>query len=971
MIFLILKLKNMLVSRPVMFWMLAFVYSSLLALAVQKLFLPMMPDLHGGHGLLKNDATVFHNSAVHVAKRIHANGWSEWSLFPLGHFANVGVLAALYAVFGVEPAVFIPLNVAAHAAGAVMLFLLGSVLWPGKPGRVGGLIAGTLFVASPSALAWYSQNHKDAFAICGVLMMLYAYLRIQQSGRTRVNLFSIFSLGLAGAALLTLVRPYFPTIATASLFCSWLACFCVTLVQRNLRKEIFSTLATLLFVGMIGLVAFSAPRLVSKTAFQKISITESFSITESLSAPEGLSNWKWHDSTVLPKPLDSLFERISNLRVYFITYGQSLKASSGIDEDRIPSTALGVLEYMPRALFVGLFAPFPDSWTQRVSIIRLTGAVETAVWYCFFLGLLVLGYRKPSQPLLAGVVFCCLIIMLLVYVQPNIGTLYRMRYGFWMFLLLGGATGWASVAFDFLGRIERSHQAHGPTSTLNDLELSQKSFSLGLPTLVTSGTITMIITIVSYIGFLTRDLMLVQSVGLNSKTDSLFLAMTLPMVLVNILAIPISDAITGPFTKLLAEANSEESQTFIRKVLCLAGLLTGGSALLLFIFAVPAMQQILGHDDPKQIAEGAILLRLFTPVVLLGTWTVVGNAVLNALHRFKDSSLAQLSVPICAITAILIAPPEFLMVYAILGMVVGALANAVIVAILCYHQGIALRPSPASWSEFLCLPLGSYGWLVSAALFAAVSLPVNYMFAGTTGIGGVSSWALVSKMILFFNGLLVAGVTTILLPHMAKVIIRHTSEQVGRYFIFLVLGGTWFGGIILLGATEFADPVVASLLRGSHIAEQQIQIVSQVFRIGLLQLPVLVVGTIMIKVAAVKQRSFPTVLASALTLATSIVMSSFLVPSMGILGIAYASLAASVVGTLYLVFSTSKACGIRSGMPLILMITWGVWACASLAITSGQSFNIYGAFGLLLILAVIHANVWRKGAILGLSVEGR
>ena len=127
----------------------------------------------------------------------------------------------------------------------------------------------------------------------------------------------------------------------------------------------------------------------------------------------------------------------------------------------------------------------------------------------------------------------------------------------------------------------------------------------------------------------------------------------------------------------------------------------------------------------------------------------------------------------------------------------------------------------------------------------------------------------------------------------------------------------------------------------------------------------------MIKAAAVNQRSFGTVLASALALGLSIAMSCFLVPSMGIIGIAYASLAASVVGTLYLVFSTSKACGIRSGMPLILMITWGVWACASLAITSGQSFNIYGAFGLLLILAVIHANVWRKGAILGLSVEGR
>jgi len=945
----------------VVFWMLAFMYSCLLALAVQKLFLPMMPDLHGGHGLLKNDAIFFHNAAVELAARIHAHGWSDWSLFPKPNTGNVGVLAALYALFGPEPAVFIPLNGAAHATGAVMLFLLGPVLWPGKVGRAGGLIAGFLFVAFPSALQWYSQNHKDAFAISGVLMVLYAYLRIQKMGSLRASLARMFSLGVAGVALMTVVRPYFPTFVAASLLCSWLTCFCATLIQRNLRKEVFPILASLLFMCMIGVIGFNT------TKFFAPGDSRAFDFSLF-----GDSNWRWHDSTIFPKPVDSFFERISRLRAYFISFGQTVKAGSGIDEDRIPSTALGVLEYMPRALFIGLFAPFPDSWAQRVSIMRLTGAVETAVWYCFFPGLLVLGYRKPSKQLLAGVVFCCLIITLLVYVQPNIGTLYRMRFGFWMFLLLGGALGWVSVALDFLARIERSHQTDVPTPTLTDSALSQvRSFSLGLPTLVASGAITMIITIIVYIGFLTRDLMLVQSTGLNSKTDLVFLAMMLPMVLVNILAIPISDAITGPFLKLWAVGDFEGGRYFIRKVLCLAGLVMSGGAVVLFIFATPTLQLILGHDDTKQIAEGGILLRLFTPVVLLGTWTVVGNAVLNSMHRFKDSSLAQLSVPICAITAILIAPPEFLMVYAILGMVVGALANTVIVAILCCRQGIALRPSPASCPKFLRLPLRSYGWLVSAALFTAICPPVNYMFAGTTGIGGVSGWALGSKMILFFNGLLVTGVTTILLPHMAKVIIHHTDDKVGRYFNFLVIGGTWIGGIIMLGATEFADPVVASLLRGPHVTEQQIQIVSQVFRIGLLQLPMMIVGAIMIKAAAVNQRSFGTVLASALALGVSVAMSCFLVPSMGILGIAYASLAASMVGALYLVFSTSKACGMRPAMPWILMFTWGVWACASLAIASGRSLNIYCAFALLLILAVIHVNVWRKGAISGLSVEGR
>jgi len=62
---------------------------------------------------------------------------------------NVGIVAALYALFGAEPAVFIPLNAAAHAAGALMLCILGPVIWPGKTGSVGGMKVGTLYIAFP------------------------------------------------------------------------------------------------------------------------------------------------------------------------------------------------------------------------------------------------------------------------------------------------------------------------------------------------------------------------------------------------------------------------------------------------------------------------------------------------------------------------------------------------------------------------------------------------------------------------------------------------------------------------------------------------------------------------------------------------------------------------------------------------------------------------------------------------------
>lgn len=49
--------------HPILVWCIGFAYASFLALAMQKLMLPLHPSLHAEHGLLQNDAIFFHNTA--------------------------------------------------------------------------------------------------------------------------------------------------------------------------------------------------------------------------------------------------------------------------------------------------------------------------------------------------------------------------------------------------------------------------------------------------------------------------------------------------------------------------------------------------------------------------------------------------------------------------------------------------------------------------------------------------------------------------------------------------------------------------------------------------------------------------------------------------------------------------------------------------------------------------------------------
>ncbi len=131
-----------------LFWCVGFIFAFFMALLFQKVVLPLVPDMHAGHGLLRNDAIVFHNIAAEVAEHIRMNGWSEWRLFP-GAGGNVGALSAIYALLGPDPAWFIPINAAAHATSAMLIYRMGGRLWPGNAGMLGGLMAWIIFLVFP------------------------------------------------------------------------------------------------------------------------------------------------------------------------------------------------------------------------------------------------------------------------------------------------------------------------------------------------------------------------------------------------------------------------------------------------------------------------------------------------------------------------------------------------------------------------------------------------------------------------------------------------------------------------------------------------------------------------------------------------------------------------------------------------------------------------------------------------------
>ena len=430
--------------NPLVIWGLAFIYAVILGLTVQKLILPLVPSLHAEHGLLQKDAIYFHTVAVQLAERIRTIGWSEWMLFPAnGATGNVGLLAALYALLGPNPAWFIPFAAAAHATGATIIYLLGPLLWPGGVGRWGGLVAATLFVVFPSALLSYGQISKDAFSIAGTLIIVYVWLRALPSLGVPACYKRLLPLMVIGIALVWCVRPYMLSILTLGLAVTFIIIVALAIIRRRFISEWKAMLLGGACVVLILAAAIWLP---------KVPNVENFAVEAA-----AVEDWHWKSSEWVPAPIDKALERMSMIRVRFVAHGALVGAGSQIDVNYLPDSVSSAIAYAPRAVMVGLFAPFPSTWTERMNLFRVVGAMETMLWYLLVPGMILALVLRPSQSMFVGMIVCGIIITFYSYVQSNVGTLYRVRAGPIFFFILCGAVGWARVALKFLSVARRGH----------------------------------------------------------------------------------------------------------------------------------------------------------------------------------------------------------------------------------------------------------------------------------------------------------------------------------------------------------------------------------------------------------------------------------------------------------------------------------------------------------------------------------
>jgi hypothetical protein len=147
---------------------------------------------------------------------------------------------------------------------------------------------------------------------------------------------------------------------------------------------------------------------------------------------------------------DSVAIQISVLRHGFIREHTNVSpakdAGSNIDTHVRFSSAADVVRYLPRAAMIGFLAPFPEQWFaegRKAGLAgRLISGMEMSVMYLIEVLVLIELWRSRSRLpvwLLSGIAAAGVTALALAVL--NVGALYRMRYAFFILLLIVGANG--------------------------------------------------------------------------------------------------------------------------------------------------------------------------------------------------------------------------------------------------------------------------------------------------------------------------------------------------------------------------------------------------------------------------------------------------------------------------------------------------------------------------------------------------
>ncbi len=400
--------------------------------------------------MVSSDSYEYQRDAIELAELLKSGKVVDWAT--AGRPIHVKIIAIPFAIFGplfgYGTLSAEPYNLLCYATVITLVLVMGREVGS----RRVGLLAGAVVAVYPSFLLHTMQLLKDPLVVAASL----AFVLGVTTWLTRTYSAKSAAIAAIPTMLITLLL-FFARANLLIVFFATALLGLTLLVMRQLLERRYLLWNMILPLPILLAMALplyfllpwsqtnermkqfpadqiGPPKITANTALQVPSL-----IVGTALAPKSPSTF----AVRLRRRADTLAKRVGSRRLGFAAAYPD--AGSLLDSDRDFKSVNDLLTYIPRAMEIGLWAPFPNSWIstgRRVGNAgKLLASGETFfIYLCQVLAVWAV-MREPRR-----LVFWFLLaiatwgVTALALVVPDVGALYRLRYAFWVMVIVMAMT---------------------------------------------------------------------------------------------------------------------------------------------------------------------------------------------------------------------------------------------------------------------------------------------------------------------------------------------------------------------------------------------------------------------------------------------------------------------------------------------------------------------------------------------------
>jgi 4-amino-4-deoxy-L-arabinose transferase-like glycosyltransferase len=407
--------------------------------------LPGLFDESGISSALAFDSFFYRIKATELVAILARGHVADWLGAPLPFHVKLYSLSftALSPLFGFTMLSVEPLNILYYLLIVVLVFKIGEEVFDERT----ALLAAAIVALWPSFLLHTTQLLRDPLFILMTLSLVLVITRWLTREHTLRRAILEALGGAAASAIVWLTR-----YNAWKLIVGFVLLGVLLLIVRQLRERRWLAGniagAALLLIVMVN-VPFVLGKFLLPDAFTSQPPTAEdlarYSLPpcldETRAATVKTESGAW---SRLRARADAWVASLGEFRRSFTKFYAD--AGSNIDVCVRMNTVGDLVRYLPRGAANGFFAPYPNMWLRSGSTVGLSGRLLSgiemlALYLIELLAILCLWTGRRRLPVWLIFLVACFGIIAHGLVVVNVAVLFRMRYVFWMLLIILGARG--------------------------------------------------------------------------------------------------------------------------------------------------------------------------------------------------------------------------------------------------------------------------------------------------------------------------------------------------------------------------------------------------------------------------------------------------------------------------------------------------------------------------------------------------